>query len=714
MAKLTLQTVANLRNEATGLEAINDNSDLVEAAIENTLSRDGTAPNEMEANLDMNSFRILNLPAPLTDNEPARLIDITGLSGGGGSGLTIGTSTITGGVSGRLLFNNAGILGETTTPTLTGLTIAQGTITDPALNLSSTVTWNDAADTFTAWKLDVTNTNSAAASLLMDLQVGGSSKFFARKDGAIALAGASVADGVNYWAPVDGLLNFAYGGNNTFQAYQNVQVALASTMAFGWCSGQATGTPDLALVRDAANTLAQRNGTNAQAFNLYNTYTGATNYEKLSLYWSGNFAFIEATVGGGGGTLRDLCIRVGSSKSIFYDADTHSFRSGGGGAGRWIINSSGHFLTSDDNTYDIGASGATRPRSIYAGTNFVGKFYLGTGGGEAAKITLDTAGDGGHIYFGKDGIAARWQINGSTGHILAVADNSYDIGASGATRPRTGYFGTSLVSPVLTLAQGTITDPAPMLSGTVTWNDAADTFTAWRLNVTNTNSDAASLLIDLQVGGTTMFNVVRDGKLRLGAVGYSAATPAFSMTGQTGTGISWSGNGLFFSTSGSSRFSVNDAGMALSSDRILGWATGAADAGPADTAMGRNAAGIVEVNNGTLGTFRDLKARKLCTPMTGELTIAAGVITITGGYHNIDTEADAASDDLDTINGGADGDRLVIRANNAGRTVVVKDGTGNIQCAGDFSLDNTQDTMELIYDGTLTAWLEVGRSDSGV
>ncbi len=29
---------------------------------------------------------------------------------------------------------------------------------------------------------------------------------------------------------------------------------------------------DVVLIRDAANTLAQRNGTNAQAFNLYNTY----------------------------------------------------------------------------------------------------------------------------------------------------------------------------------------------------------------------------------------------------------------------------------------------------------------------------------------------------------------------------------------------------------------------------------------------------------
>lgn len=37
----------------------------------------------------------------------------------------------------------------------------------------------------------------------------------------------------------------------------------------------------------------------------------------------------------------------------------------------------------------------------------------------------------------------------STGHIVAGVDNTYDLGASGATRPRTGYFGTSVVVPML-------------------------------------------------------------------------------------------------------------------------------------------------------------------------------------------------------------------------------------------------------------------------
>lgn len=38
------------------------------------------------------------------------------------------------------------------------------------------------------------------------------------------------------------------------------------------------------------------------------------------------------------------------------------------------------------------------------------------------------------------------------GHVLAQTDNTYDLGATAATRPRTGYFGTSVVTPTLSAA----------------------------------------------------------------------------------------------------------------------------------------------------------------------------------------------------------------------------------------------------------------------
>lgn len=57
MAKLTLNDVAT---GLGGQVTINANNAAIEAALENTLSRDGTGPNQMLANLDMNCFDILN------------------------------------------------------------------------------------------------------------------------------------------------------------------------------------------------------------------------------------------------------------------------------------------------------------------------------------------------------------------------------------------------------------------------------------------------------------------------------------------------------------------------------------------------------------------------------------------------------------------------------------------------------------------------------
>jgi hypothetical protein len=90
-----------------------------------------------------------------------------------------------------------------------------------------------------------------------------------------------------------------------------------------------------------------------------------------------------------------------------------------------------------------------------------------------------------------------------------------------------------------------------------------------------------------------------------------------------------------------------------------------------------------------------------------ELTIATGAITKTQSWHTIDTESDAASDNLDTINGGAEGDILFIRPENDARTIVVKHGTGNILCVGgsDLTLDDEEDFVILIYDAGLSSWL---------
>lgn len=77
MAKLTLTDLSSIQNDTSAISKINTNHAAIETAFDNTLSRDGTSPNQMLADLDMNSKRILNLPEPTSDNEPVRLIDYT-------------------------------------------------------------------------------------------------------------------------------------------------------------------------------------------------------------------------------------------------------------------------------------------------------------------------------------------------------------------------------------------------------------------------------------------------------------------------------------------------------------------------------------------------------------------------------------------------------------------------------------------------------------
>lgn len=92
-----------------------------------------------------------------------------------------------------------------------------------------------------------------------------------------------------------------------------------------------------------------------------------------------------------------------------------------------------------------------------------------------------------------------------------------------------------------------------------------------------------------------------------------------------------------------------------------------------------------------------------------ELTIATGAITITKSFHTIDTEANAAADDLITISSGAVGDRLLLKSVANARVVTVKN-TGNIRLEGgvDFVMSTNEDTIELHFHAGV--WCELSRS----
>lgn len=71
MPKVILDPVANPESQNSFVNTLNENFERIEEAFTNTLSRDGSIPNEMNANLDMNSNRIINVPVPLTAGEAA-------------------------------------------------------------------------------------------------------------------------------------------------------------------------------------------------------------------------------------------------------------------------------------------------------------------------------------------------------------------------------------------------------------------------------------------------------------------------------------------------------------------------------------------------------------------------------------------------------------------------------------------------------------------
>jgi hypothetical protein len=235
---------------------------------------------------------------------------------------------------------------------------------------------------------------------------------------------------------------------------------------------------ELQLIRDAANVLAHRNGVNAQGLRIYNTFTDASNWERLQLNWTSNIAEIS-TDSAGTGSFRELYL-VGA-KVVFWAGTSYaaSLRA-------WIMETAGHLTTGTDNVYDIGTAVGVRPRSLYLGTSLV--MPSGTiltddaanilalrnganaqtlrvyntftdannyerGGflwtGNTFYVLTQEAGTGTprNLYIGPTGSAEIHLITNSTGRFFikstgefcAEVDNTYDIGASGANRPRAIY-----------------------------------------------------------------------------------------------------------------------------------------------------------------------------------------------------------------------------------------------------------------------------------
>jgi len=84
-----------------------------------------------------------------------------------------------------------------------------------------------------------------------------------------------------------------------------------------------------------------------------------------------------------------------------------------------------------------------------------------------------------------------------------------------------------------------------------------------------------------------------------------------------------------------------------------------------------------------------------------ELTVAAGVITLTQACHKLQPQAGAA-DDIDTISGMDTGDMAVLYASDAGvDTLTFRHGVDNISCAGAADIGLSEGAIICYYDGAI-------------
>jgi hypothetical protein len=148
------------------------------------------------------------------------------------------------------------------------VSVATGTVTASTPLLDLTQTWNASGTTFTALRLNVTNTASATASDLFDLQVGGASQVAVTRSGGIKWPNGTLenSSSILAWSGIGARIKEIRLG--------------ANALTFG--VDDTGSNRDLYILRDgAANILAQRNGTAAQTFRLYSTFTASDNFQRL-------------------------------------------------------------------------------------------------------------------------------------------------------------------------------------------------------------------------------------------------------------------------------------------------------------------------------------------------------------------------------------------------------------------------------------------------
>jgi len=171
--------------------------------------------------------------------------------------------------------------------------------------------------TSTAWSTSGTglgvNAASGFAGNLLDLQVNGTSRFLFTAGGLLTLGGRTSSFAISaggderfYYQNGNGwrLERFTTGATIGMESVVGGLIIGHNTTGTGGLaasSGGAGTSVDTFLIRDGqANTWGQRNGTNAQTFRCYGTYTDASNYVRAALSSTSTAVTLAAETAGTG------------------------------------------------------------------------------------------------------------------------------------------------------------------------------------------------------------------------------------------------------------------------------------------------------------------------------------------------------------------------------------------------------------------------------
>ena len=180
-------------------------------------------------------------------------------------------------------------------------------------------------------------------------------------------------------------------------------------------------------------------------------------------------------------------------------------------------------LNSTGTAFVVGASAATQVTTLGGASSTNSRLdVVARGASGVAHLNLGVAGDDADFASrlirepGANG--SLLLVNKGTGNIVLRPNNSsavdLTLASTGALTVAAGGLtvtGASTFNDQLNSTLGSITADEPNFNGTVTWTNAGVTFTAIKLTIVDTASDAASKLIDIIVGPATQFSVTKAG-----------------------------------------------------------------------------------------------------------------------------------------------------------------------------------------------------------